>query len=144
MTIVREGQVPTLNVLGDRLQVLLRSADSPHQMAAMAVTVEPGGQVPLHLHQQEEEGYYILSGQLSLTVGTVEHHLRPGDFAHVPPRTPHGYRNDGSEAVRFLAWTVGGPIDRFFADMSEQVRVMPDDAPRMQALMQRYGIDGVN
>jgi len=143
MAIVREPQAPCLRVLGDTLRLLLRSDDSPHQMAAMTVTVEPGGQVPLHTHRVEEEGYFVLAGQLSLTVDSTEYQLNPGDFAHVPPRTAHAYRNSGPEPARFLAWTVGGPIDQFFTEMSDQVRVMPDDAPRMLALMGRYGIEMV-
>jgi quercetin dioxygenase-like cupin family protein len=141
MAIVRDQQAPRLTVLSDTMQLLLRSDESPHQMAAMTVTVDPGGLVPLHAHRVEEEGYFVLAGRLALTVGSTEYLLMPGDFAHVPPRTAHGYRNPGPDPVRFLAWTVGGPIDRFFAEMSDQVRVMPDDAPRMMELMERYGID---
>lgn len=141
MAIVRPSDSAPLRVLDDTLQLLLRFEDSPHGMAAMTVAVPPGSGVPPHRHGAEEEGYFVLEGELLLTLDGQEHRLRVGDFAHIPPGTLHGYRNLGSDVVRFLAWTVGGPIDRFFVEMSEQVHVMPDDAPAMMALAQRYGVE---
>ncbi len=141
MTVVHDSQTPPLRVLDDTLHVLLRSADSPHRMAAMTVEVKPGGLVPPHRHRDEEEGYFVLSGELVLLVGDREHCLRAGDFAHVPPRTVHGYRNATAQPVRFLAWTVGGAMDRFFEEMSARVRSMPADAPVMMELAARYGVE---
>ena len=141
MSFARTSAVEPIQVLSDQLRLLMRSSDSPFQMSAMVVDVPPGGFVPPHTHAKEEEGYFVLDGELTLTIGDQSRALGPGDFGHVAPRTMHGYANAGTAPVRFLAWTVGGPIDRFFSEMSEQVRVMPDDAPRMMELMERYGVD---
>jgi quercetin dioxygenase-like cupin family protein len=143
MSIVHSSECVPLRVLDDTLHLLLRSQDSTHRMAAMTVAVPAGSGVPPHRHRSEEEGYFVLEGELLLTLDGQEHRMRPGDFAHVPPGTSHGYRNPGPDTVRFLAWTVGGPIDRFFVEMSEQVRAMPDDAPAMALLAQRYGVEMV-
>jgi quercetin dioxygenase-like cupin family protein len=140
MTIVRSGEGRVLKVLDDTLRVLLPSSDSPHRMAVMMVEVPAGGFTPPHSHRDEEEGYLILEGELAMTLGSSERRLAPGDFAYVPPGMLHGYRNVGAGTVRFLAWTVGGPIDEFFAAMSEGVREMPRDAAVMAKLMQRYGV----
>jgi quercetin dioxygenase-like cupin family protein len=139
MGIVRNNQGQHLQVLGDAVQVLLGSASSPHRMSVMTVEVAPGGQVPPHRHG-EEESYYVLSGTLAMTIGSEQHVLTPGDFAHVPPDAVHGYVNPAAEPARFLACAVGGPIDRFFAGMSEHVKAMPDDAPAMMELMTQYGV----
>lgn len=140
MTIVRSTQTAPLAVLGDQVRLLLRSSDSPHRMTAMTVEVQPGAGVPPHRHRQEEEGYFVLAGELRLTIDDQQHVLRPGDFGHVRPGTVHGYWNTTAEPVRFLAWTVGGPIDEFFVAMSERVRTLPNDAPAMMELMERYGV----
>jgi hypothetical protein len=52
----------------------------------------------------------------------------------------HAYRNCSAATTRFLAWTVGGAIDEFFAAMSRSVRRMPDDAAAMQSVMDAYGV----
>lgn len=140
MSIVRNTQSPALTVLGDQLRLLLRSAASPHRMSVATVEVPPGAGVPPHSHAIEEEGYFVLGGTLTFWQDGAEHVLSPGDFAHVLPGAMHGYRNAGDESVCFLAWTVGGPIDEFFVAMSEEVKSMPEDAPRMERLLERYNI----
>ncbi|WP_156255519.1 cupin domain-containing protein [Sandarakinorhabdus oryzae] len=140
MGFARTATTAPIRVLADELRLLLRSANSPAAMSVMVVDVPPGGGVPPHSHAAEEEGYYLLSGTLDLMVGNETHRLGPGDFGHVPPGTLHGYANPGREPVRFLAWTVGGPVDDFFEAMSREVQEMPRDAAAMAALTQRFGI----
>ena len=141
MSFARTSAVEPIQVLSDQLRLLMRSSDSPFQMSAMVVDVPPGGFVPPHTHAKEEEGYFVLDGELTLTIGDQSRALRPGDFGHVAPRTVHGYANAGTAPVRFLAWTVGGPIDRFFEAMSERVKEMPRDAGAMAEITARFGVE---
>lgn len=141
MLFARTSAIEPIQVLSDQLRLLMRSADSPFQMSTMVVDVPPGGSVPPHTHAKEEEGYFVLSGELTLTIGDQSHLLASGDFGHVPPRTLHGYANAGAEPVRFLAWTVGGPIDCFFEAMSERVKEMPRDADAMAEITARFGVE---
>lgn len=143
MSFARTSAVAPIQVLSDRLRLLLRSADSPNQMSAMVVEVPPGGFVPPHRHGREEEGYFVLDGELALTIGDETRALCAGDFGHVPPRTVHAYANRGAAPVRFLAWTVGGPIDRFFEAMSERVQRMPQDAAAMAEVTAHFGVEMV-
>ena len=140
MSPVRSASVAPLQVLSDRVRLLLRSADSPAQMSVMLVEVPAGGAVPPHTHAREEEGYFVLEGALALTIGDRTDTLAPGDFGHVPPRTVHGYANPGPATVRFLAFTVGGPIDQFFEAMSRHVKRMPDDAAALAEVTARFGV----
>ncbi len=140
MAFARTRDTAPIQVLSDQLRLLLRSADSPSQMSAMVVDVPPGGFVPPHSHDREEEGYFVLDGELALAIGAEERTLAQGDFGHVPPGTLHGYANRGERPVRFLAWTVGGPIDRFFEAMSTGVREMPRDAAAMAEITARFGV----
>lgn len=143
MPFARTSSIVPIQVLSDQLRLLMRSTDSPFQMSAMVVDVPPGGAVPPHTHDKEEEGYFVLDGELALTIAGDTRTLAAGDFGHVPPRTAHGYANRGAAPVRFLAWTVGGPIDAFFEAMSQQVRQMPQDAAAMQEITSRYGVQMV-
>jgi quercetin dioxygenase-like cupin family protein len=140
MTVVRTDEALPLRVLDDELRLMLRSDESPARMSVMVVEVPPGSGVPAHSHDVEEEGYFVLEGELCLTVGDAEHRLQAGDFGHVKPGVVHGYRNAGARRVRFLAWTIGGPIDRFFVEMSDRVTAMPRDLPVMLEVMGKYGV----
>lgn len=92
----------------------------------------------------------VLSDQLRLLLRSADSPFQmsvmvvdvpPGGF--VPPRTVHGYGNHRDEPVRFLAWTVGGPIDQFFVAMSQRVKQMPQDASAMAEITARFGVQMV-
>ena len=140
MSFARTAAATPIQVLSDQLRLLLRSPDSPSRMSAMVVEVPPGGAVPPHRHAAEEEGYFVLDGELALTIDARTETLGPGGFGHVPPRTVHAYANTSDAPVRFLAWIVGGPIDEFFEAMSRRVKRMPDDAAAMAEIAARYGV----
>jgi quercetin dioxygenase-like cupin family protein len=133
-----EGQ--SLRVLRDTVNVKLPSAASSNRLAVVVVDVPPESFVPLVSHRDEEECYYVLEGRLRVTLGREERELAPGDLVHIPPRTPHAYRNASADTVRFLAFTVGGPIDGFFAELAERVQEMPRDAAAMAQAMARFGV----
>ena len=62
-------------------------------------TYAPGGQSSssgqLMRHQGVEYGY-LISGELTLTLGFDEYKMATGDSVSFPSTTPHAYRNDGT------------------------------------------------
>ncbi len=53
----------------------------------------PGDQPPLHVHADEDEGFYVLSGSLTLWAGAAEPiRLAAGEYALAPHGVPHTYR----------------------------------------------------
>jgi mannose-6-phosphate isomerase-like protein (cupin superfamily) len=140
MSLIREQDGHSVNVLGDSVTIKLPSEASTHGMAVVAVTVPPGSFLPPVAHKAEEEVYFVLEGRLAMHLDGEEVVLGKWDMAHVPPGVFHGYRNDTDQPVRFLSWTVGGPTDRFFVEMSRNVKSLPQDGARMAELLDRFGI----
>ena len=140
MHILRSDEGTTLQVLGDVVTIKLPSAQSPHGLAIVTVVVPPGSGTPCVTHEKEEEVYFVLEGELLMHTQNERHHLYPGDMVHLPPGMPHGYRNPAEKPARFLAWTVGGPMDRFFMKMAESVHELPRDLTRMQSVMAEHGV----
>lgn len=140
MNVIRHDEGTALKVLGDAVTLKLPSAQSPHGLAIVTVEVPPGSGTPCVTHATEEEVYVVLDGELLMHTPTEKHLLRAGDMVHLPPLTPHGYRNPGERPTRFLAWTVGGPMDRFFVKMAERVHQLPQDLGAMQAVMAEHGV----
>jgi quercetin 2,3-dioxygenase len=141
MNIIRNTEGQALKVLGDRVTVKLGAAQSPYAMSIVHVEVPPGNGTPCVTHAREEEVYYVCEGELLMHSPQGQHLLGPGDLVHVPPMTPHGYRNASDKPVRFMAWAVGGPMDGFFRDMAASVRTLPQDLAAMQAVMKQYGVE---
>jgi quercetin dioxygenase-like cupin family protein len=140
MNVIRRDEGRSVQVLGDQVRIKLASAASPHGMAIVVVDVPPGSGTPCVTHAKEEEVYFMLEGELFMHTPTERHTLQPGDMVHLPPGTPHGYRNPADSSARFLAWTVGGPMDEFFTTMAERVRELPRDLGAMQAVLQAFGV----
>lgn len=144
MKVIRRHEGKTVKVLGDQVNIKVESADSPYSMAIVVVDVPPGSGTPCVTHAKEEEVYFLLEGELFMHTPTERHTLAPGDMVHLPAGTPHGYRNPGDGAARFLAWTVGGPMDRFFVTMDERVHELPRDLGAMQEILQTFGVSQVH
>lgn len=141
MNIVRNTEGQSIQVLGDRVTIKLSAADSPYAMSVVQVVVPPGSGTPCVTHAREEEVYFVCEGELLMHEPGGKHVLTTGDLVHVPPMTPHGYRNASDKPVRFLAWAVGGPMDGFFRDMGASVKKLPQDISAMQAVMKKYGVE---
>lgn len=71
----------------------------------------PGEQIPLsyHLHHEQEEAMYVLSGELHVETPEGEKVLAPDEVFIAEPESPHRAFNpeDASDPVRIVA--VGAP-----------------------------------
>ena len=72
-----------------------------------------GDQPPLHVHEREDEGFYVLSGSVTLWVGDADPvTLVPGEYALAPHGIPHTYRV-GDSAATFLVTSTPGAFAAF-------------------------------
>jgi quercetin dioxygenase-like cupin family protein len=57
-----------------------------------------GAQAPLHLHRKEDEGFWILEGEMTFHVGEETIKASPGSFVFGPKDVPHTYTVDSGPA----------------------------------------------
>jgi mannose-6-phosphate isomerase-like protein (cupin superfamily) len=63
----------------------------------------PGDMPPLHVHERDDEGFFVLEGELTLWVGDAEPVvLGPGEFVNAPAGVPHTYRVTSAEPASWL------------------------------------------
>jgi mannose-6-phosphate isomerase-like protein (cupin superfamily) len=75
------------------------------EIAIAEVRPEPGSASPTpppRSHRHHAESFYVLEGQLELTVGDRELRAQAGSWVHIPPGVRRGESSCGSEPVRFL------------------------------------------
>ena len=82
----------------------------------------PGDVAGPHVHHLEDEGFYVLDGELTLHVmgaGTIP--ARAGDFVWAPRGIPHYYAVTGERGARVLVFEVPGGtlIDFFYRSATE-------------------------
>ena len=64
-----------------------------------------GESVPLHLHRDDMESFYVVEGEIKLYIGDKPGvRATAGSFAHIPGGTVHGFRIE-SETARYLILT---------------------------------------
>jgi mannose-6-phosphate isomerase-like protein (cupin superfamily) len=87
-------------VLGN-VEFLARTVDTPRFNLSI-IEIVPGRELEAHVHDAEDDAFYILSGELTFVLADGDVPAPPGSFVLVPPGVEHGFRNDGSEPVRML------------------------------------------
>jgi quercetin dioxygenase-like cupin family protein len=82
--------------------VCLSGADTGGEYCLQEVSLASGMGVPRHTHTREDEAYYVLSGELEVTVGDEAFILRAGDTLIAPRDIPHQLRNSGKVENHYL------------------------------------------
>jgi len=80
------------------------------QNLAMGVNeTYPGGMVPEHKHEKEEEVMFFLAGRGTFVTEDREIPLEPGVCIYNPPGKTHKIINTGDEVLRFV-WIYSPPL----------------------------------
>jgi len=82
--------------------VCLSGADTGGAYCLLEVGLAPEMSVPRHTHTREDEAYFVLVGELEVTVGDEIFILRPGDSLMAPRDIPHQLRNSSNVENHYL------------------------------------------
>lgn len=94
------------------IEFLATSDDTPRLNVAI-VTIQPHrGGPPAHVHQGEDDCFYILDGVLTFLLDDGDVDAPPGTFVLVPPGVHHTFANRGDEPVRMLNIHAPAGFDR--------------------------------
>lgn len=117
------------------LVIALASGETTNGQYAMGeMHAPPGDEVPLHLHLNEDEAFYVLEGQITIWVGDQEPRvLNPGDFGFMPRGIMHCYRASAPTKTRALVITTPAGFEGFVAEVSVPAErlELPPTPPQM-------------
>ncbi|MFF3562016.1 cupin domain-containing protein [Streptomyces sp. NPDC002574] len=84
--------------LGGRARILLPGPATGNALSLMEFSDPIGHAPPHHVHENEEELWFVLDGEVSFFVGDERHDLIAGQVAHGPRGVPHSYlvRSEGA------------------------------------------------
>lgn len=114
-TLVNEADVPETKAAGRSYRWFLKSEESGGSIAIHIIAMEPGFTARPHHHSNEEEFFYILDGQIEITVGNKTEIAGPGTFAYIPPYATHAFTALGDKPCRALHWNSPGGHERLAA-----------------------------
>ena len=101
-------------IVGDTLTFKATAETTGGTLTAIECEAAPGGGPPPHLHENEDESFYVLDGQFEILVGDELLRAGPGDYAFVPRGTVHRFANVGDEVGRLLILFTPGGLEQFF------------------------------
>jgi len=115
----------------------------------MLAVVPPNGGPPFHIHQHEDETFYVLEGTPTFRLGDDTIVAGPGDFVNVPKGTPHCFHNASDAPVRMILTFTPAGIERFFEETLERAYDLSQPCPdnidevgaRYAAAAPRYGLE---
>ncbi len=131
-----------LDVLGEPGLVKLAGTDTNDQVAVVHLSVPKFSGPPLHRHSREDEWFYVLDGQLTWEVDGQRYSGGAGASAYTPRGTAHAFQNFHDEEAHVLVMVTPAGLDRFFEEVTILNKGLSQpDLPRVEALMQSYGME---
>ncbi len=140
----------TVALVGDVYRFLATGDDTNGKYALCEVVVLPGGGPPPHVHSREEEGFYILEGEITFQISGERLVATAGMFANMPVGTPHSFKNESDRPARMLISVAPAGLERMFfevgvpiADGAAATALPPikEDIDKLLAIAAKYGIE---
>ena len=143
------GTSPTYAVVGDYYTFLATGEDTNGRYAFFEAAVFPGGGPPPHIHSREEEGFYVLEGEVAFYVDGNRQAVGPGTMLNVPVGTLHSFKNETDRPAKMLIWAAPAGIEKMFQEVGTLVAdssaapspPTPAEIERILAVAPRYGIE---
>lgn len=138
--IIKTGeQGDWLNVLGMQLKFLCTSDDTDSQYSSMINTVPKGFGAPPHSHPWDE-AVYVLKGEIEFLIDDEIRVLKAGDFLLTPANNKHAFTGVSEEEALMLAFDVPGHSHKFFQDINDQIKSIPQDLAKMPEIGDRHQV----
>jgi mannose-6-phosphate isomerase-like protein (cupin superfamily) len=102
--------------------------------------VPPLVDTPRHVHEREDELFYVLEGEHVFEVGDEEFRIGPGGTAFAPRGIPHAQRRVVPGEGRTLVLTTPGGFDGFFRGLADADRAGTLGPDAYASASAEYGI----
>ena len=126
-----------LRFLNGRFDLKVSARDTDGALCIIdTLRSEPGGP-PLHLHDAQDEWFFVVEGSFVVQVGSTTHHLGPGDSVLGPRGIPHAFANTSPTGRLIVLFQPAGSMERFFKEGSEMGKLTPET---FRTLSEQHGM----
>jgi quercetin dioxygenase-like cupin family protein len=148
---VRRGEGEARWWFGALAEFKATAADTGGRMTIVEVTEHPGAEAPLHVHHRDDEGFWILEGDVTFEVGDATIEASAGDYVFGPRGIPHRF-TVGDRGWRMLFILVPGGMEDVIRATSEpapsrtlppppEQEPTPEEIDRLQAVVREHGYE---
>jgi quercetin dioxygenase-like cupin family protein len=143
------GEGRAFSAVGDVYRFLATGEQTGGAYVLSEARVLPGGGPPPHIHQREDEAFFVLEGELTFQLGGQKVVAQPGSFIQGPRGIPHAFKNEGNVPARMLILVTPPGFEKFMVEFahpvpsfdSPPVPVTPADIQKLLAVAPNYGIE---
>jgi glyoxylate utilization-related uncharacterized protein len=97
----------------------------------------------------EEEGFYILEGEITIQIGDERIVARAGTFANMPIGSLHSFKNESKQTAKMLISVAPAGLEQMFFETAVPLAegattALPptnDEIERLLAVAPKYGIE---
>jgi mannose-6-phosphate isomerase-like protein (cupin superfamily)/catechol 2,3-dioxygenase-like lactoylglutathione lyase family enzyme len=114
------------------LAVLRNPIGAPRTPAVIELTVPPGGSPPSHLHEELDDSFLLLDGEVVVRCGEDTVVARPGSYVMLPHGVEHTFRVTSRAPARMLLVHADDSFLRFIEEIgtpTAERRLPPPEAP---------------
>jgi quercetin dioxygenase-like cupin family protein len=115
----------TYHFLSERVTILASGEDTNGEFSVAHIIEPPRLGPPLHIHENEDETFYILKGQYTFYVGDDIIEAKAGDYVFAPRGIAHRFVS-GPEESEFILTASPAGFDQFVKQLGTPVS---KDAP---------------
>lgn len=133
-------------MLNTWMRYVATAQDTNGQLAVVEQRCSPAGDPPRHIHEHEDEAFYVLEGRLTATIGDdTTLTAGPGECVFLPRGKAHSLHAETPE-VRGLVLLTPAGFEQFFTAIGEPATTgeLPEPAapnvPAVVAAAARYGV----
>lgn len=133
---------------GSRMQIKARAEATGGALGVVEASFNRGFGPPLHVHHREDEGMYVIEGEIRFRQADEDFVAGPGTWVWGPRGVPHAFRVE-SEGARALVLIAPGGFERMFeeggvpASESAEPPQVEYDPEAAKALAERFGFEVV-
>jgi len=105
---IEAPEARSFQMLGSLWRVLASGAETGGVVGALDERCAHGIRAPMHIHDDADEIFYILDGNLTFFIGNKRIEAAPGAFVYLPRFVEHGFQVNSTEARVFNFVTPAG------------------------------------
>lgn len=139
LVVLRPGEGREVTALGNAHRNKAEAGDTGGAWALVEQEVT-GSNPPLHLHEREDEAFYVLSGRVRVRVGDEEFEGEPGTFVLAPRGVPHTYARLPGDPLRLLVLVSPAGFEQMFDDVAALSEEEQRDPAALARVAATYGV----
>jgi quercetin dioxygenase-like cupin family protein len=110
------------------MSALAEGEDTGGKLTVYEILFPPDSGPPLHVHEREDEAFYVIEGGLSVRMGDEDFEASAGSFVFQPRGIPHTFRSS-SDGARVLLLVVPSGFEGYFRALSRPAEAMTFPPP---------------